>query len=672
MGDRPSPRAHRCRRDASLVGRDISLAATFQAGSFALRLGEPMSQLIASDQLMNAQRGVHGYQGCGPDVQGSLAVVIEAGVPEVFGCRAQGVSRPGEHRQVLFKMMPQPLGVVGLRGVLRVFRLAHGPPPAQASGACSSRPRRRWQPPIGRPPRRFPALLRDRLVPSHFVPDRAHRRAAGWPESPPEIHAAAAVLAVSRGRRYASFPSTGGALAPQPPDFFAMLKAYPYLLSAMLMSCAVACTESASSESESTAGAAGNGTGSEGASGSSGSNPQGGAAGVASPSAAGSAQGGSTHGSGDLKWVGTWANAPQLTESGNLPPEPGLSGNTLRQILFTSIGGDQIRLQISNLYGSSELVVNAVHIAKQVSGRTTDPATDASVTFSDEPSVTIAAGEELFSDALDFAIEPLTTLAVSIHFGDVPAGITGHPGSRTGSYIAAGDATSDAEMTSAVVTEHWYFLTGVDVMAPSEAAAVVAFGDSITDGRGATTNRNNRWPDNLSRRLRANPGTSQVAVLNMGIGGNALVSGGLGPSALTRFDRDVIGQRGVKWVIVLEGVNDIGGSSSASVADALIEGYEQLIAKAHDAGILIYGVPILPFGGSMYDSAGHETARQTVNEWIRTSGSFDAVIDLDETVRDPENPAILLGAYDSSDHLHPSFGGYEAMAAAIDLTLFSD
>jgi lysophospholipase L1-like esterase len=199
---------------------------------------------------------------------------------------------------------------------------------------------------------------------------------------------------------------------------------------------------------------------------------------------------------------------------------------------------------------------------------------------------------------------------------------------------------------------------------------VAVLGDSITDGRGSTTNGNNRWPDNLARRLQAEPNTAKIGVLNQGIGGNAVVTGGLGPTALVRFDHDVVGQNGVRWVIILNGVNDIGGSKSQKVATDLIAAYEQFIDRAHAKDILVYGVPILPFGGSQYDSNDHEAARQTVNKWIRTSGKFDAVIDLDAAVRDPANPNKLLPAYDSGDHLHLSVAGYQKMADAIDLDLF--
>jgi lysophospholipase L1-like esterase len=360
-----------------------------------------------------------------------------------------------------------------------------------------------------------------------------------------------------------------------------------------------------------------------------------------------------------------------LTEAGNLPPDPGLAGNTLRQIVFTSIGGTRVRVQLSNAHGNDNVVVKSVRVAKSMGGDRIDAASDVAVTFSGLPSVTIPAGDEVFSDSFDFPLEPLTTLAVSMHFGDVPSAVTGHPGSRTTSHIAAGDAAAAPSQPAAATSDQWYFLTGIDVLAPATAAAVVILGDSITDGRGSTTNGNNRWPDNLSRRLRQNAATSGVAVLNLGIGGNAVLEGGLGPTARQRFDRDVLAQRGVRWLIILEGVNDIGSSGTPATAEGLIGAYEQFVDRAHVAGIRVYGVPILPFGGSQYDADDHESYRQAVNDWIRNSGKFDAVIDLDAAVRDSKNPQVLLPLYDSGDHLHLSVAGYERMADAIDLTLFS-
>jgi lysophospholipase L1-like esterase len=369
-------------------------------------------------------------------------------------------------------------------------------------------------------------------------------------------------------------------------------------------------------------------------------------------------------------WIGTWASGQQLTERRNMPPAPGLSNNTLRQVIRVTLGGSKLRVQFPNTYGSGPVTINAAHLAVSTGAAAIDPATDKALTFKGALSITIPAGEAVYSDTLDFDLKPLSNLAVSIYFGDTSSDVTGHPGSRTTSYIQTGNTVTETDMTSAAKTDHWYNLSGIDLWLDDSYACVVTLGDSITDGRGSTTNGNNRWPDNLARRLQADPNTAKIGMLNQGIGGNAVVTGGLGPTALKRFEHDVCQQNGVRWVIILEGVNDIGGSRSPKVAADLIAAYEQFIDKAHAQNILVYGVPILPFGESFYDSEDHEAARQEVNKWIRTSGKFDAVIDLDAAVRDPANPAKLLPEYDTGDHLHLNVAGYQKMADAIDLNLF--
>jgi lysophospholipase L1-like esterase len=369
-------------------------------------------------------------------------------------------------------------------------------------------------------------------------------------------------------------------------------------------------------------------------------------------------------------WISTWVSGQQLTERRNMPPAPGLSNNTLRQVVHVTLGGKKLRVQFSNSYGADPVTINVAHIAASKGDSSIDPATDKALTFQGASSITIPTGQTVYSDTLDFDVAPLSNLAVSIYFGQTSNDVTGHPGSRTTSYIQPGDAVTATDMVSAAKTDHWYILSGIDLWLDDSYATVVTLGDSITDGRGSTTNGNNRWPDNLARRLQADPNTAKIGVLNQGIGGNTVVSGGLGPTALKRFDHDVLGPGGVRWVIILEGVNDIGGSRSPKVADDLIAAYEQFIDKAHVKDIKVYGVPILPFGGSFYDSEAHEAARQTVNKWIRTSDKFDAVIDLNAAVRDPANPAALLPEYDSGDHLHLSVAGYQKMADSIDLDLF--
>jgi lysophospholipase L1-like esterase len=371
-------------------------------------------------------------------------------------------------------------------------------------------------------------------------------------------------------------------------------------------------------------------------------------------------------------WIGTWANGQQLTEPGNNPPEPGLSNNTLRQVVHATLGGSRIRVQFSNAYGNSAVTINCAHITVSAGGSAIDTSTDKKLSFGGASSITISAGQEIYSDALDFNVPPLSNLTVSIYFGTTSSNVTGHPGSRTTSYIQAGDAVTAASLPKAVKTDHWYILSRIDLLLDDSYGCVVTLGDSITDGRGSTTNGNNRWPDDLARRLAADPNTAKVGVINQGIGGNAVVSGGLGPRALVRFDHDVIGQPGVRWVIILEGVNDIGGSDSNRVVNNLTAVYEKFIDKAHAHNIRVYGVPIPPFGGSQYDTADHRTYHQSVNNWIRTSGKFDAVIDLDVAVRDPTDPEKLLAAYDSGDHLHLNVAGYQKMADSIDLYLFEN
>jgi lysophospholipase L1-like esterase len=373
------------------------------------------------------------------------------------------------------------------------------------------------------------------------------------------------------------------------------------------------------------------------------------------------------------RWVATWATAPQLTEPRNMPPAPGLAGNTLRQALRVSIGGSRLRVRWSNEYGQSPMVIRAARLAHYRGGGAIERASDRALTFDGQPGVTIPAGQVAVSDPVAFELAPMADVALTVSFHDVPGDLTGHPGSRTTSYIQPGNTVSAQSMAAGVKTEHWYAVTGIDVVAPA-AAAIAILGNSITDGRGSTTNGNDRWPDMLSRRLRAAPATQQVAVLNLGTGGNCVLRACLGPAGVGRYQRDVLDQAGVRWVIVLEGVNDIGGARGAaasdSVASGLIAAYQRMIQQAHARGLRIYGGTILPFAGSGYSSPEHEAARTTVNEWIRTSGVFDAVIDFDAALRDPADPTRLRPDLDTGDHLHPNALGYRLMGETVALTLF--
>ncbi len=357
-----------------------------------------------------------------------------------------------------------------------------------------------------------------------------------------------------------------------------------------------------------------------------------------------------------------------------MPPAPGLSGNTLRQALRVSIGGSRLRVHFSNQWGKGPLIIRAVHLARYAGSGAIDPGTERALAFGGKPGVSIAAGAEAVSDALDFALAPMEDVALTIAFGDVPPELTGHPGSRTTSYIQPGDAVSAPSLGTGVQTEHWYAVTSIDVVAPAPAAGIAILGNSITDGRGSTTNEQNRWPDMLSRRLRANAATAQVAVLNLGTGGNCVLRPCLGPAGLERFPRQVLDQPGVRWVIVFEGVNDIGGARSAAAADSVAQGliaaYRQMIEQAHARGLKIYGATITPFGTSFYDSPPRQAAWRAVNDWIRTGHAFDAVIDFAAAVRDPANPTRLRPELDTGDHLHPNAEGYRVMGEAVDLGLF--
>jgi lysophospholipase L1-like esterase len=379
----------------------------------------------------------------------------------------------------------------------------------------------------------------------------------------------------------------------------------------------------------------------------------------------------------EKKWVGTWGTARQLVEPNNMSPAPGLSNNTLRQVVCVSIGGKTLRLKLSNEYSQSPVTMKVVQIAVSTGSNTIDAATTKTLKFNGKREVTMAPGEELFSDPFSFELKPRMEVAITIVFGETSSTLTGHPGSRTTSYLLSGEHTAaDADFTDAVKMDHWYVITGIDVDAPKTAGAVAVFGDSITDGRGSGTNKQNRWPDILSMSLLANRGTRQIGVLNMGIGGNAVLKGGLGPTGLKRFSHDVLKQSGVRWLIILEGVNDLGGTTDSiaafTVAKELINAYDKMIADAHALGIKVFGVTIMPFKKSSYYTTYRDSARNLVNNWVRSSGHFDAVIDFDKVMRDPNDTATLLSEAQAgaNDYLHPNEVGYQMMGKAVDLELF--
>jgi lysophospholipase L1-like esterase len=366
-------------------------------------------------------------------------------------------------------------------------------------------------------------------------------------------------------------------------------------------------------------------------------------------------------------WVGTWSAAPQLTEPVNMPPEPGLADSTLRQVIRVSLGGKRLRVRFSNAFGAKPLTIFSAQVAASAGGHAVKPGGSKPLSFAGRSSVTIPSGAPMISDPIDFELAPLSDLVVTIHVKDPTTAITGHPGARCTSYLQRGDKVTEPELPRAARTPHWYYLCGVEVEA-ADAAAVAVLGDSITDGRGSPTDGNGRWTDHLARRLHERGLAARVGVLNEGLGGNRVLNDGRGPSALARLDRDVVSQPGVRWLIVFEGINDLG-TRSATARD-LIAAYDQIILRCHARGIRVYGATILPCEGSFYFNPSLEAARQEVNAWIRSSGRFDAVIDFDAAARDSAKPARLLPTVDGGDHLHPSPEGYKIMAAAVDLAHF--
>lgn len=380
-------------------------------------------------------------------------------------------------------------------------------------------------------------------------------------------------------------------------------------------------------------------------------------------------------------WVGSWAASQQEPEPRNALAPADLTDATLRQIVHLSLGGERIRVRLSNRFGTEPLRFSSVHIARPAPSGSIVVTTDQGLRFHGESDVTIPAGAEYLSDPIWFPVAALSDLSVTLHISQPPAHQTGHPGSRATSYLAHGNLVSAAALTNAKQVEHWYFIAGVDIAAPPQADALVILGDSITDGHGATTDGNDRWPDLLSKRLQTLGPVHPVAVLNHGIGGNRLLLDGLGPNALARFEHNVIAQAGVRYLIILEGVNDLGmftrehevsRQEHDDLVHRMISAYEQMIARARTHGIRAIGGTIMPFVGSEFYHPGPDTEadRQAINRWIRAAGDFDAVIDFDQITRDPSHPDRLLPTYDSGDHLHPSSAGYAAMAEAVPLVLF--
>ena len=396
------------------------------------------------------------------------------------------------------------------------------------------------------------------------------------------------------------------------------------------------------------------------------------------------AQAGPRHPADGQVWVSSWGASQQVPEPQNALPADDLRDATVRQIFHMSVGGTALRVHLSNAFGTEALHFTSVEIARPLSPSSAaiDVTSDRPLMFAGGADVTVAPGAEFISDPLEFSVAPLSDVVVTFHLDSPPARETGHPGSRATSYYVHGDFAGAPNLTEAKHVDHWCQVSEIDVQAAPGAASVVALGDSITDGHGATTNGNDRWTDVLAQRLQGSPKTRDIGVSNQGIGGNHLLTDGLGPNVLARFDRDVLAPAGVRWVIVFEGVNDLGGLArngevSAAEHAALVQrvhaAYSQIIERAHAHGLRVYGATITPYVGSNYYHPGplSEADRQSVNQWIRAPGHFDAVIDFDAVVRDPQHPDQLLPNFDCGDHLHPSPAGYKAMGEAISLDLFA-
>jgi len=395
------------------------------------------------------------------------------------------------------------------------------------------------------------------------------------------------------------------------------------------------------------------------------------------------------------QWIGTWATAPQPFIPGSLQT---FRNQSLRLIVHTSAGGTKVRIKISNTYGDGPLLIGGAHIARRTAAAEIDPRSDRMLKFQTKSSTTVAAGLMVVSDPVEMDVPALSDLAVSLFLPQRTEAKTSHSMAKQTSYVSpeTGDSTAAVNFQVAKTIHSWPFLTGVDVEASPGAAAIVAFGSSLTDGDGTTADTNGRWPDVLAERLQKGAGgKAEIGVLNEGIIGNRLLhdspkgadnpfGAGLGQAGLARFERDVLAQAGVRYVIVGLGINDIlfpafpfTPPNEKVSAEDIISGYRQLIARGHRNGVRVIATTNPPFENSAFEglvtafyTSEREAIRQKVNDWIRSSGEFDGVVDLDAVLRDPSHPTQLLPAYDSGDHLHPNNAGCIAEGNAVPLALF--
>ncbi|CZR68568.1 related to lysophospholipase L1 and related esterases [Phialocephala subalpina] len=397
-------------------------------------------------------------------------------------------------------------------------------------------------------------------------------------------------------------------------------------------------------------------------------------------------------------WVDTWTTMPQLTEPANLPPAPYnqtgavFVNSTIRQTLHMSLGGSPIRIRISNAFGLTDLPITAVTVALPFNGSAgvaaIQPQTLHTVTFSGSKNYTIPNGALIVSDPIPMTIAPQSNLAVSIYLeqGQLSAtnAITSHPGSRTTSWMSMGNQVSKPNITDATSAsvQHWYFVSAVEVLRERSASGWVIVGDSITDGRGSDTDKNDRWPDLVLARMQKNRDTNNIAVLNQAAGGNRILYDGLGPNALGRIDRDVLAQSGIGYAMIFEGVNDIGTAATDSVSqknvgDRIIAAYIQMVERVHTFGIPMFAATITPFSApgynvtaQVYSDPEREATRQRVNAFIRNSGVFDEVIDFDAVLRNESFPYSIQTALQGGDWLHPNSMGYQKIAEIFPLDIF--